>query len=67
FKDYQESVMKDTLSNSKQTYEDMVGFVIFAVILSILVISLTVVLMLRSTSKDLQSITKVIKNIDFKN
>lgn len=27
FKDYQEGVMKDTLSNSKQTYEDMIGFV----------------------------------------
>ena len=67
FKDYQEGVMKDTLSNSKQTYEDMIGFVIFAVILSILVISVTVVWMIRSTSKDLQSITKVIKNIDFKN
>ncbi|MDQ7862377.1 MCP four helix bundle domain-containing protein [Peribacillus frigoritolerans] len=29
FKDYQEGVMKDTLSNTKQTYEDMIGFVIF--------------------------------------
>lgn len=67
FKDYQEGVMKDTLSNSKQTYEDMIGFVIFAVILSILVISVTVVWMIRSTSKDLQSITKVIENIDYKN
>lgn len=67
FKDYQEGVMKDTLKNSKQTYEDMIGFIIFAVILSILVISITMAWMMRSTSKDLQSITKVIKNIDFKN
>ncbi|PEJ31378.1 hybrid sensor histidine kinase/response regulator [Peribacillus butanolivorans] len=67
FKDYQEGVMKETLRNSKQTYEDMISFTIFAVILSILVISVTMVWMIRSTSKDLQSITKVIKNIDFKN
>lgn len=67
FKNYQESVMNDTLSNAKQTYEDMINFTIFAVILSILVISLTVAWMIRSTSKDLQSITKVINNIDFKN
>lgn len=67
FKDYQEKIMNDTLSNSKQTYEDMISFTIFAVILSILVISATVAWMIRSTSKDLQSITKVINNIDFKN
>jgi two-component system chemotaxis sensor kinase CheA len=67
FKDYQEGVMNDTLNNSKQTYEDMISFITFAVILLILVISVTVVWMIRSTSKDLQSITKVIKNIDYKN
>lgn len=67
FKDFQEGIMKETLRNSKQTYEDMISFTIFAVILSILVISVTMVWMIRKTSKDLQSITKVIKNIDFKN
>lgn len=67
FKDYQEGVMNDTLATAKETYDNMLNFTIFAVILSILLVSAIIAWMIRSTSKDLQSITKVIKEIDFRN
>lgn len=67
FKVYQEGLMNDTLKNSQQTYSDMIKFTLFAVVFSILIISLILLWMIRSTSSELQSITKVIKKIDFKN
>ncbi|MGE7621509.1 response regulator [Viridibacillus sp. NPDC096237] len=67
FKVYQEGLMNDTLKNSQQRYSDMIKFTLFAVVFSILIISLILLWMIRSTSSELQSITKVIKKIDFKN
>ncbi|MGF9977931.1 response regulator [Viridibacillus arvi] len=67
FKEYQEGIMNDTLKSSQQTYNDMIKFSIFAVFFSILIISIILSWMIRSTTSELQSITKVIKKIDFKN
>ncbi|MFD0051838.1 response regulator [Actinomycetes bacterium NPDC127524] len=65
FKKYQESLMNDALKSSKQTYDQIIRFIILAVLISILVIAVTVIWMIRSTSRNLQSITNVIKNIDY--
>lgn len=67
FKDYQESLMNTALSDATTTYNDLINFIIIAVSLSIIVIAATVIWMIKSTSTNLQSITQVIKQIDFKN
>lgn len=67
FKDYQESLMNNALSEATTTYNDLINFIIIAVSLSIIVIAATVIWMIKSTSNNLQSITEVIKQIDFKN
>jgi len=67
FKEYQESLMNTALSDATTTYNDLISFITIAVSLSIFVIAVTVIWMIKSTSNNLQSITQVIKQIDFKN
>lgn len=63
FKSYQEQLMQEALKKANDTYGSMIQFIVIAVGISILVIAATVIWMVRSTSKNLETITKVIKNV----
>ena len=65
FVEYQENLMDTALQDATATYNDLIQFIIIAVSLSILVIAATIIWMIKSTSANLQSITKVINQIDF--
>ena len=65
FKDYQEGLMDSALNEAYETYDAIIQFIIFSVGLVIIVITIAMIWMIRSTIKDLRSITSVIEKIDF--
>ena len=62
---YQEGLMDTALHDATATYNDLIQFIIIAVSVSILIIAATIIWMIKTTSTNLQSITKVINQIDF--
>ncbi|WP_110926592.1 response regulator [Bacillus massiliglaciei] len=65
FKDYQENIMNETLADSEKSYSNLMLFTAITVLFSIVIISAIILWMMRSTSRDLRSITGVIQNIDY--
>ena len=65
FKDYQEGLMDSALNEAYETYDAIIQFIIISVGLVIIVITITMIWMIRSTIKDLRSITSIMKKIDF--
>ncbi|WP_102272916.1 response regulator [Cytobacillus massiliigabonensis] len=67
FKDYQESLMEESLKNATNTYNTLVIVLISAVAVALILIILVTLWLIRSTSRNIHSITKGIKKIDFAN
>ncbi|MGN7401808.1 response regulator [Cytobacillus praedii] len=67
FKDYQESLMEESLKNATNTYSTLVIVLISAVAVALLLIIIVTLWLIRSTSRNIHSITKGIKQIDFTN
>ncbi len=67
FKNYQESLMEESLKNATNTYNTLVTVLISAVAVALLLIIIVTLWLIRSTSRNIHSITKGIKKIDFSN
>lgn len=67
FKNYQESLMEVSLKNATNTYNTLVTVLISAVAVALLLIIIVTLWLIRSTSRNIHSITKGIKKIDFSN
>ncbi|MBP2241002.1 two-component system chemotaxis sensor kinase CheA [Cytobacillus eiseniae] len=65
FRDHQESLMEDSLENATTTYSQLVTVLVTSVLLALLLIILVTLWLIRSTSRNIHSITKGINKIDF--
>ncbi|MFJ7978210.1 response regulator [Peribacillus sp. NPDC096379] len=65
FKDFQEGLMNEALKEANETYNAIMRFIIISVGLVIIVITITMIWLIRSTIKDLRSITSIMKKVDF--
>ncbi|MBA9028795.1 response regulator [Peribacillus huizhouensis] len=65
FKVYQEGLMNEALKEAYETYDAIIQFIIFSVGLVIIFITIAMIWMIRSTTKNLRSITSIMKKIDF--
>ncbi|WP_409291874.1 response regulator [Peribacillus sp. SCS-37] len=67
FKAYQESLMKDSLAEATDTYNQLVTALIVVVAIALVLIAGVMLWVIRSTTRNINSITHVIKNVDFNN
>ncbi|MFE8697192.1 response regulator [Cytobacillus sp. FJAT-53684] len=67
FKDYQEGLMEESLQSATDTYTRLVVVLISAVSVTLLLVVMVTLWLIRSTSRNIHSITKGIKKIDYKN
>lgn len=67
FKDYQESLMGDALSGANATYKQLVIALILVVSVALILIVSVMLWIIRSTTRNINSIVDVIKDVDFNN
>lgn len=67
FKDYQESLMEESLKSATNTYNTLVTVLISAVAVALILIIIVTLWLIRSTSRNIHLITSGIKKIDFGN
>ncbi|MCS0790016.1 ATP-binding protein [Cytobacillus firmus] len=65
FKEYQESIMADSLASANETYSQLVSTLVAAVAIAIILIVGVTVWVIRSTGRSISLITKGIKGIDY--
>ena len=67
FKDDQESLMTDALDEANGTYKQLVIYLVSVVSLALILIVFVMLWVIRSTSRNINSIVHVIKDVDFTN
>ncbi|PLS15873.1 hybrid sensor histidine kinase/response regulator [Bacillus sp. M6-12] len=65
FKEYQESLMKDSFTRAEKTYDNAVSLMVAASALILLLVALTAYWVIKSTTKSLTNITDVIQKVNF--
>ncbi|KON85575.1 hypothetical protein AF332_01080 [Sporosarcina globispora] len=65
FKEYQESIMSDSLESANETYSQLVATLVAAMAVAIILIVGVTVWVIRSTGRSISLITKGIKGIDY--
>ncbi|PLT28897.1 hybrid sensor histidine kinase/response regulator [Peribacillus deserti] len=67
FKVYQESLMKETLADSTKKYDQLIWTVTAVIVLALILIVAVMLWVIRSTVSNINSITKVMNNVDYTN
>ncbi|WP_409294689.1 response regulator [Peribacillus sp. SCS-26] len=67
FKAYQETLMNDSLAKATDTYNQLVTALIVVVAIALVLIAGVMLWVIQSTIRNINSITHVIKNVDFNN
>ncbi|WP_071460511.1 response regulator [Bacillus massilinigeriensis] len=67
FKNYQESLIGDAVKQSNDAYYQLITWLVVSVIIATALIVMVTLWVIRSTGRNLDSITKGIKNIDYHN